>query len=254
MRRIKFLFCAAVLAVCLNACNKDADKAKSSLAVRMTDAPAAYNAVNIDLQAVEVTGSGGAAVMLNVTPGIYNLLDYANGLDTLIATGMLEGGSTVEQIRLVLGTNNTIVVDNVTHPLSTPSAEQSGLKLQIHKTLEAGVAYSVLLDFDANQSIVETGNGTYKLKPVVRTIEAAVSGSVTGSIAPAGLVASVTATSAGGVAYSSAVAANGSFLIAGLPAGTYSVTITPALPNLPVTINNVMVTTGVVTQLGVTTF
>lgn len=252
MRMMKFLFCAAVLAVCLNACNKDADKAKSTLAVRMTDAPAAYNAVNIDLQAVEVTGSGGATVMLNVTPGIYNLLDYANGLDTLIAMGTLEGGTTVEQIRLVLGSNNTIVVDNVTHPLSTPSADQSGLKLQVHKTLEPGVAYSILLDFDANQSIVETGNGTYKLKPVVRTIEAAVSGSVTGSIAPAGVVASVTATSSGGVSYSSAVAANGSFLIAGLPSGTYSVTITPVLPYLPVTINNVTVTTGLVTQVGVT--
>lgn len=220
----------------------------------MTDAPAAYNAVNIDLQAVEVTGSSGATVMLNVTPGVYNLLDYANGLDTLIAMGTLEGGTTVEQIRLVLGSNNTIVVDNVTHPLSTPSAEQSGLKLQVHKTLEAGVAYSILLDFDANQSIVQTGNGTYKLKPVVRTIEAAVSGSITGSIAPAGLIASVTATSSAGVAYSSAVAANGSFLIAGLPSGTYSVTITPVLPNLPVTINNVTVTTGVVTQVGVTNF
>jgi hypothetical protein len=252
MRMFKFLFCAAVLAVCLNACNKDADKAKSTLAVRMTDAPAAYNAVNIDLQAVEVTGSGGASVMLNVTPGIYNLLDYANGLDTLIATGTLEGGTEIQQIRLILGSNNSIVVDNVTHPLSTPSADQSGLKLQVHKTLEPGVAYSILLDFDANQSIVETGNGTYKLKPVVRTIEAAVSGSVTGSIAPAGVVASVTATSSGGVSYSSAVAANGSFLIAGLPAGTYSVTITPVLPYLPVTINNVTVTTGVVTQVGVT--
>lgn len=254
MRMFKFLFCAAVLAVCLNACNKDSDKAKSTLAVHMTDAPAAYNAVNIDLQAVEVIGSSGATLMLNVTPGIYNLLDYANGLDTLIAMGTLEGGTTVEQIRLILGSNNTIVVDNVTHPLSTPSAEQSGLKLQVHKTLEAGVAYSILLDFDANQSIVQTGNGTYKLKPVVRTLEAAVSGSITGSIAPAGLIASVTATSSAGVAYSSAVAANGSFLIAGLPSGTYSVTITPALPHVPVTINNVTVTTGVVTQVGVTGF
>ena len=73
-------------------------------------------------------------------------------------------------------------------------------------------------------------------------------------VSPAGLIASVTATSSAGVAYSSAVAANGSFLIAGLPSGTYSVTITPALPHVPVTINNVTVTTGVVTQVGVTNF
>lgn len=252
---MKYLFCGAVLAVALNACNKDAknSSAKSTLNVRMTDAPAAYNAVNIDLQAVEVTGTGGASTMLNVNPGVYNLLDFSNGLDTLIAMGTLEGGTTVEQIRLILGPNNTIVVDGTTHNLSTPSAEQSGLKLQVHKTLEPGVAYSILLDFDANQSIVETGNGQFKLKPVIRTIEAAISGSISGSIAPIGIIASVTATSSNGVSYSSGVAANGSFLISGLPSGNYDITITPVLPLLPVTINNVMVTTGAVAQVGVVT-
>lgn len=254
MRLIKIMFCATVLTLALNACNKDSkNNAKSTLNVRMTDAPAAYNAVNIDLQAVEVTGSGGASTMLNVNPGIYNLLDFSNGLDTLIAMGTLEGGTTVSQIRLILGPNNTIVVDGTTHNLSTPSAEQSGLKLQVNKTLEPGVAYSILLDFDANQSIVETGNGTYKLKPVIRTIEAAISGSISGSIAPIGIIAAVTATSSNGVSYSSAVSATGGFLIAGLPSGTYSVTITPLLPLLPVTINNVSVTTGAVAQVGVVT-
>jgi hypothetical protein len=62
-------------------------------------------------------------------------------------------------------------VDGVSYPLSTPSAEQSGLKLQVNATLEAGVVYTILLDFDANKSIVVTGNNTYKLKPVVSIIQ-----------------------------------------------------------------------------------
>jgi hypothetical protein len=33
--------------------------------------------------------------------------------------------------------------------------------------------YHVLLDFDANKSIVKLGNGGYKLKPVIRTVETA---------------------------------------------------------------------------------
>jgi hypothetical protein len=54
-----------------------------------------------------------------------------------------------------------------------PSAEQSGLKLQVNQTLQEGIMYHVLLDFDANKSIVKLGNGGYKLKPVIRTVETA---------------------------------------------------------------------------------
>ena len=220
--------------------------------VRLTDAPGAYSAVNIDLKAVEITGSGGKTVMLNVDSGILNLLNYSNGLDTLIATATLDV-ATVEQIRLILGTNNTVVVDNVSYPLSTPSAEQSGLKLQVHQTLKAGVQNSILLDFDANKSIVSTGNGTYKLKPVIRTIEVSISGSIKGKIAPLGTLASITATS--NTSYSSFVNANGEFLLMGLPAGTYSLTITPvsALIN-PIILNNVSVTVGSTTNVGTILF
>jgi hypothetical protein len=53
--------------------------------------------------------------------------------------------------------------------------------------------YTVLLDFDANKSIVKQGNGTYSLKPVIRTIEQAISGAVKGKITPVGTMAVVEA-------------------------------------------------------------
>lgn len=218
--------------------------------IRMTDAPAAYLAVNIDLQAVEVKGSG-AAVMLNVTPGIYNLLNFSNGLDTLIATGALTM-SRVEQIRLILGPNNTIVTSTGTYPLKTPSAQQSGLKLNVHHDLLPGVDYYVLLDFDAAQSIVENGNGDYSLKPVIRTIETTLSGSIRGKLSQPGVAATVTATS-GSASYSSVVNSNGDFIIAGLPAGSYTVTVTPVLPYSTVSVSNVVVTVGASTNVGIIT-
>ncbi len=244
MKTIIGILCAITLGFTMNSCKKNDSKSSYPVAIRMTDAPGPYNAVFIDLQAVEITGSGGSTVMLNAHPGIYNLLNFTNGLDTLIASGTLEN-ATVQQIRLILGPNNTVVVNNISYPLSTPSADQSGLKLQVHQTLQAGVLYSVLLDFDANKSIVETGAGAYKLKPVIRTIEAPISGSIRGKIAPAGTLAFVTATSATSLTYSTNVAATGDFLLMGLPAGTYSITVTPLLPLLPVTISNITVTTGV---------
>lgn len=232
----------------MNSCKKDETKSTYPYQVRMTDAPGPYTAVYIDLQGVEITGNDGDAVMLNVHSGIYDLLKFSNGMDTLIASGVMEVAS-INQIRLILGPNNTVVVGNTTYPLSTPSADQSGLKLQVNQTLQAGILYTVLLDFDANKSIVETGNGTYKLKPVIRTIETAISGSIKGKISTPGSLAFVTATS-GALSYSSNVVATGDFILAGLPAGVYTVTVTPLLPLSPVIKTNVTVTTGVTTNIG----
>ena len=250
LKRIMYITFVGLLMIQFSSCTTDDKTDKASLSVQLTDAPANYDAVMIDVQGVEIIGEGETGVMLNTTSGIYDLLELSNGLTTLIATGDLEPG-TVSQIRLILGSNNTVTVDNVVYPLSTPSAMQSGLKLQIHETFEAGVSYSILLDFDASQSIVLNGNNEYQLKPVIRTIDAAISGSIKGSITPVGEFATVTATS-NGVSYSSITNASGNFMIAGLPVGVYEITISPDLPYLPITIGGKAVTLGVTTDLGIT--
>lgn len=251
MKTLKSLLLIMTIGLFVNSCKKDDSvqpaREPTPYYLRMTDAPAAYSAVNVDIQSVEIKGNRGTAT-LNVNAGIYNLLNFSNGLDTLIATGSLMMDR-VDQIRLILGTNNTVVSGGIAYPLSTPSAQQSGLKLQVHQNLQPGVAYYVLLDFDANQSIVQEGNGSYSLKPVIRTIEVALSGSVKGHVNPPGVMASVTATS-GSNSYSSMVNANGDFVIAGMPAGMYTITVNPAAPYNAAVVNNVVVTTGSSTNVG----
>jgi hypothetical protein len=252
MKKMKIILSFILLGLLMYSCNSN-DETNSSYpyTVRLTDAPGPYDKVNVDIQGVEVTGDAGQTVTLNVTKGVYNLLDFSNGVSTLIATDLLEI-SKVEQIRLILGTNNTVVVGGVSYPLSTPSADQTGLKLQVHQTLQQGISYNVLLDFDANKSIVSTGNGTYKLKPVIRTIETAISGSIKGKITPTGTIAVVDASSSSTppLSYSTNVNANGEFSVMGLPPGTYTITITPALPLLPATKTNIIVTAGATTDIG----
>ncbi len=251
MKRSYFLVLAILICLFTNSCKKNSSESNSTYPynVRMTDSPGPYSAVYIDLQGVEVTGSDGKAVTLNIHTGIYNLLDFTNGRDTILGSGTLDV-STVEQIRLILGSNNSVVVDSVSYPLSTPSAEQSGLKLQVHQALQAGILYSVLLDFDANQSIVNEGNGSYKLKPVIRTITESLTGSIKGNILPIGAHAYVTATSGSNVSYSTNVSLTGDFLLMGVPQGIYTVTITPDPPLKQVTLTNITVTNGIVTTLG----
>jgi hypothetical protein len=253
MKKILLIASFIVFGIILNSCNSDSTSGTYAYNVRMTDAPGPYEEVNIDLQAVEVTGNDGQTVLLNTTVGIYNLLDLSNGVSTLIATSELSDAK-VSQIRLILGSESTVVVGGVSYPLSTPSAEQSGLKLQVQQTLLADIQNEILLDFDANASIVKTGNGTYKLKPVVRTVVTAITGNIKGSITPIGTLAVVAATSADAVEYSSSVNELGQFQISGLLPGTYTFTVTPLLPLLPVSQLNVVVVAGANTTLDVLAF
>jgi hypothetical protein len=256
MKAIKIILSFIILGSVMNSCtNNDNNNMKATYpyAVRMMDAVGPYDAVFIDLQGVEITGGSGQNVALNVHPGVYNLLDFTNGTNVLIATDTLEV-ATVEQIRLILGPNNTVMVNNISYPLSTPSAEQTGLKLQVHQVLQNGILYNVLLDFDANKSIVVLGNGSYKLKPVIRTIETAISGIIKGKVTPIGTLAVVNATSSTGISYATNVNINGDFQLLGLPPETYTITVTPTLPLLPMILTGIIVVNGKTTDIETITF
>lgn len=245
-KKIVFVTLVSILVMQISSCKKNE---KVLLSVRMTDAPANYEEVNIDVQGVEITDGDDENVMLTTTAGIYNLLDLSNGVNIVLASGYLDAGK-VSQIRLILGTENTVKVDGVVYPLSTPSAMQSGLKLKLNETFEAGIDHTILLDFDANQSIVLKGSNEYQLKPVIRTIDEAISGSIKGSVSPVIGMVMISATS-NGITYATVTNSNGYFLIAGLPIGTYDITVTPALPLLPLTLTGKTVAIGVPTDLGI---
>lgn len=182
MKKFKFyvLSFSLITLICflLTGCSDtdDSNNQTSRVMVRMTDAPGDYDAVNIDVQDIMMkaspyTGDEGWVSIKNdeFTPGVYNLLDLTGGVNILLADNIVPSGY-LGQIRLVLGTNNTVVKNGVTYPLNTPSAQQSGLKLNVNQTLVGGVIYEFLLDFDVEHSIVvQAGcSGNYNLHPVIR--------------------------------------------------------------------------------------
>lgn len=154
--------------VALAACTKNENANETTtLKIRMTDAPAAWDEVNVDLQEVRVNFADDSSgwVALQTNAGIYDLLTLQNGIDTLIAQGTVPTGN-VKEIRLLLGSGNTIVVNGQTYPLTIPSGGSSGLKIKVNKNLAASVD-SLLIDFDAALSIKDEG-GSYKLRPVIK--------------------------------------------------------------------------------------
>ena len=253
MKALKLLILAVTVTTFWTACTKDAPNLNSSsnttsVNVRLTDAPGNFQQVNVEIIGIEFKTTDSTTLNLNVKAGVYNLLDFANGVDTLIGNGIIKSG-TLSQVRLILGTKNTVKADGVVYPLSTPSATQSGLKLNVHSVLTPGVVYNLILDFDANQSIVLKGNGEYQLKPVIRTVSTATTGSIKGTITTLLALPATVSVTNGLITYSSFTDSRGAFLVQGIPVGNYTVSIIPKTPYLPSSVSNVSVTAGNITQL-----
>jgi hypothetical protein len=229
------------------------DESRCRLEVRLTDSPGDYEEVNIDIQGVEIHRAEGNQssgwVSLDVQEGVYNILTLTNGLDTLLGSAELPSGR-VSQIRLILGSNNSVKVDGSVYALDAPSSQQSGLKLNVQTQMSPGVTYVITLDFDAARSIVVTGNGGYKLKPVIRAITEATSGAIKGQVSPVEADPAVFAldgTDTVATAYSDSL---GFFLLRAVPAGTYRVTFDPKVGFVPKQVDDVAVTIGNTTDLG----
>ncbi len=243
----------------MTGCSKDNSPNEQSahLSVSMTDAPGQYDAVLIDVQDVMIQDDAapnadaqGWVSLDNVKTGVYDLLTLTGGVTQLLADADIPAGH-LSQIRLVLGDNNSVVINGETQPLSTPSAQQSGLKLQVNQDLVAGKDYAFLLDFNVDQSVVTAGSsGGFILKPVIRVSVDGDTGTIEGSVHPTTFQSLVTATSAD-YSISAYTDVNGDFSLHGVPEGVYKVTVTPAetsgLPSKEV--NDVQVTTGETTTL-----
>lgn len=242
----------------LYSCKKKDDNnnttAKSQISMHLTDAPANYDHVYLDIKQVELTMSGSSAItLMPLRAGVYDLLKFRNGLDTLLIRADVPTG-TVSQIRLILGANSSIVEGGVSYPLSTPSAQESGVKLNLNQTFVAGGAYDVWVDFDAAKSILKTGNGQYKLKPVIRAYSAATVGRIKGYVLPLNAFATVYAVNGTDTAAAIVNPVDGFFVINGLTSADYQLIVEPGIPLLQVYAQtNVHVVYGVETNIGTIT-
>ncbi|MEJ8810221.1 DUF4382 domain-containing protein [Variovorax ureilyticus] len=159
---------------------------KGTMRVSMTDAPACgYDAVNVTIDKVRVNQSSDAADTASgwvdiplASPRRVDLLTLTNGVLFPLGEAPLPAGK-YQQMRLVLADNtqanplaNSVKPTGGSEtPLDTPSAQQSGLKLNMNVDVPAGQVVDVVLDFDACKSVVKRGNsGRYNLKPVITVV------------------------------------------------------------------------------------
>jgi hypothetical protein len=237
-----------------------------TLRVALTDAPACgYDAVNVTIQKVRVhksstasdTDAGWSEIVLSPAKRV-DLLGLQNGVLAELGQTPLPTGK-YTQLRLVLGTNggttplaNSVVPSGGSETaLTTPSGQQTGLKMNIDMDVGANQMIDLVLDFDACKSVVRAGaSGQYLLKPVVSVIPRFISGvsGFVGAVEANGNTL-ITLQQAGVVVKATAPDSSGAFLLQPVAPGTYDVVIT-APGQATEVITDVVVSADTVTPLG----
>jgi len=230
---------------------------KASISVKLFDAPGDYEKVYVEivdvlLLVIDDKTISNCWLSLNAKAGVYDLLDLTGGVEALLVDNLSIPTGMIYEIYLVLGDNNSVVIDGETLPLFTHSSLQKGLEIRIDQLLEPNKDYTFLLDFDVEQSILKTPTPDYIiLKPEIRYNLENLSGSINGKISNA-----LTQTQVSIISETKQITTftdtEGNFLLRGIPEGNYTIQITPDSNSryAEVTVENIIVINGEVTDLG----
>jgi hypothetical protein len=224
-----------------------------SVSVYLTDDQTpVFDSIFIDLRKLEVkleddTLPNDGWVNLSIHPGVYNILRFRNGLDTLFATGTLPSGR-VKKVRLTVGTQNSVMKNGQSFPLNVHDNDR-----EVVANLEGG-NFEILppsqvlfwIDFDASHSIQVDNSGSgsnngYRLKSHIKIFTRSTSGRIEGKVLPAAADALVMAINGTDTTMAIPDDDDGEFKIVGLNAGTYKVFIDGRNNYNDTTINNVIV-------------
>ncbi len=243
LKKFSFIILTLFVFFGFQSCKNDTiDTARIQL--KLIDAPGDYLEVNVEIIDILYNNSENEEAWTSFIPVSgypinIDLTELIAGNNLLLTDQIIPSG-TLKQIRLVLSDNNNLVIEGeepISVHLDTPSALQSGLKLNLNTNLEPGFSYTFILDWDVNKSIVDTGNsGKYNLKPVIRVNtevnSGSISGTVTGEVENDDIEEAVPLTNVSVSVYQDDVYVaesltdeNGVFLIQGLDAGDYLIKI-----------------------------
>jgi hypothetical protein len=182
----KFLLLLGIILIFLTGCasnlvlpEEGLGSGKGTLKIYLTDAPGDYKEVNIDISRIEghIADNGGEGsweVLKEWSGGLSVDLIKLEDVSLLLASLELEPNK-YTQLRIFLNGDASLVLEGEdgpdgpteTVPLEIPSSANSGIKLSHPFEIVEGMITKLTIDFDAEKSVIKTGNGKYKMKPVI---------------------------------------------------------------------------------------
>ena len=253
------LIAVILLSMLLVDCKKETStnlRGPVTTTVFLTDhATPVFDSVFIDIQQLEVKLEdsalpNGGWFTLTIQPGVYNILQFRNGLDTLFAGGTLPANN-IRKLRMTLGTQNSVVKNGQTLPLRIKDNDRQVVANLSDSNFDIPSPGQVLfwIDFDAGNSIRTDNSGSgnnngFLLKPHIKVFTKNKSGRIEGRVLPAAADAIVMAIQGTDTATAIPDDHNGEFKIPGLNAGMYSLYIDGQNGYLDTVIQNIQVSIG----------
>lgn len=249
-------------AIALSSCESKEEAASmqgGNFKVRMTDSPADFEALDVEIAEVEVYSETSGWVELSSESQFVDVLSLTNGSEAEIgfASGLEAGHYT--QLRITFGNDNNLSVmagadlgglsSLLTLDLALQDSHQ--VVIEIDEQISSENSADILLDFNVAASVIQQGND-YILDPVMTEIhnaETGIQGEVEGAANAYIMVTD------GQNSFSTYVDAQGRFLLRGMASGTYNL-IAEARDEMgqmdpdPITLQNVTVVSGQFTQIG----
>lgn len=134
----------------------------------------AFKEVNVDIRRIDVLYEktdpmGWLTVTETQLPNVIDLMHLENAL--LLDKAKLFIGRIVK-VRLFLGPQNSVVTmkdgNRMRSQLKLPAMYQSGAEATVNTEMRSSTSNIMVLDFQANTSISNEGNGEYILNPVIK--------------------------------------------------------------------------------------
>lgn len=248
----------SILSLFLYACQKDvsgnnSDPSKPhAIRIYLTDHQTpVFDSVFVDIRALEVkleddTLPNDGWVSLAIRPGVYNILRFRNGIDTLFGTGSLPNAR-VKKVKLITGDRNSVMKDGQSFPLRVKDEDREVIANLDNSNFEINNGQVLFwIDFDAGNSIQIDNSGSgnhngYRLKSHIKIFTRSRSGAIEGKVLPREADPIIKAVIGSDTATAIPDDDDGEFKIVGLNAGTYTVIIDGQNGYRDTTIANVVV-------------
>ena len=237
--------------------------AGNTMRVKMTDGPGNYQALNVNIVAVEVYKQDSGWISLNNSAQTVSVLDLTNGTSTQLGYSSNISAGVYTKLRLKFGAQNTLTLNAQSATLLGVSAmvdlqwdAAKEVEIAINEEVNAHVGAEILIDFEVANSIKEN-LGTYVIHPVIRNIEDEETG-VRGQIEASAHAALIVTSPEGEL--SSYTDASGNFMLQGLRPGEYTIKVMSTAEQIKNgmpserTISGVVVVEGKITQAGIIRF
>jgi hypothetical protein len=261
-----------ILLVCLIsfACQKSGSSSgsgKSAVNVYLTDDPSlVFDHVYLDITKVEIKveddsetlqdsrhqgdvddqdrngDNDGGWLNVDIHPGVYDILRFRNGLDTLFGNASFDLTKGLKKVRITLGSNNSIAFNGTDFPLFI-NGNNNIIVINIDDSrvaFHSGGLTSFWIDIDAGRSIQLHGN-EFELNPSIKIFSKEESATIEGRILPANAEAVVLAINGTDTA-SAKPEDQGEFKFIGLKPGNYTLLFHATANNyIDTTISNIFV-------------